>query len=417
MLERVMIIAGESSGELYGSLLAEALKSRNPNLKVSGVGGERMASAGVELISTIASSFGLVEAIKTFGKIRKTFRKVLAAFISFAPQVVVLIDYPDFNIPLAREARKRNIKVLYYVSPQVWAWRAKRVATIGKLVDMMAVILPFESDLYRGTGLRCEFVGHPVMDEITELGDTLLNSTELSKVSPSLTGSVKAALGLDPDRPVMVLMPGSRPHEVRKLMPVMAEVAVAVKDRFPEYQFVLPVAPNLLPDTETSMHGDAAPRPHFGAFDHPILGSPDFHCLRGGQSVRALMAADIAVIASGTATLQAALLGVPMVVVYKLSPFTYFAAKRIVKVKHVSLANILLDKSVRDDSGLRITELLQREANSENVMKELSRLLEYKAYRNEMISQMEKVRALFLNRGASLRVAEMVEQLSMAVTA
>ncbi|MBF0558108.1 MAG: lipid-A-disaccharide synthase, partial [Nitrospirae bacterium] len=341
------------------------------------------------------SSFGLVEAIKTFGKIRKTFRKVLAAFSSFAPQVLVLIDYPDFNIPLAREARKRNIKVLYYVSPQVWAWRAKRVATIGKLVDMMAVILPFERDLYSGTGLRCEFVGHPVMDEMAEAG------AKSGSVEP---GPAKAALGLDPDRPVMVLMPGSRPHEVRKLMPVMAEVAAAMKDRFPEYQFVLPVAPNL------------APRANFDAFGLPIFGSADFHCLRGEQSVRALMAADIAVIASGTATLQAALLGVPMVVVYKLSSFTYFAAKRIVKVKHVSLANILLDKSVRDDSGLRIMELLQRDANSENVIKELVRLLEDKSYRDEMILQMERVRALFPSRGASLRVAEMVEQLSMAVT-
>ena len=164
-----MIIAGESSGELYGSLLAGALKSRNPNLKISGVGREKMASAGVELISTIASSFGLVEAIRTFGKIKKTFRRILSAFISLAPQVVVLIDYPDFNIPLAREARKLNIKVLYYVSPQVWAWRMKRVVTISKLVDAMAVILPFEVDLYRDTGLPCEFVGHPAMDEIADL--------------------------------------------------------------------------------------------------------------------------------------------------------------------------------------------------------------------------------------------------------
>jgi lipid-A-disaccharide synthase len=412
MLERVMIIAGESSGELYGSLLAGALKSRNPNLKVSGVGGERMASAGVELISTIASSFGLVEAIKTFGKIKKTFRNILAAFSSFAPQVVVLIDYPDFNIPLAREARKRNIKVLYYVSPQVWAWRTKRTATIGKLVDTMAVILPFEVDLYRSTGLPCEFVGHPVMDEIDEV-----------KRDSVAAGSVKAGLGLQPDRPVMVLMPGSRPHEVQKLLPVIADVAFAVKERFPEYQFVLPVAPNLFPVTQTRRHGDtetkqnelqfprvpASPRL---SFDHPIFQSPDFHFVTGEQSVKALMAADLAVIASGTATLQAALLGVPMVVVYKLSRLTFFAARLIVKVKHVSLANILLDKSVRDDTGLRITELLQRDANKDNIMKELTRLLDNQAYRNEMISQMEKVRALFVNRSASLRVAEIVEQLA-----
>ena len=379
-----MIIAGESSGELYGSLLAGALKSRNPNLKISGVGGERMASAGVELISTIASSFGLVEAIRTFGKIKKTFRRILSAFISFAPQVVVLIDYPDFNIPLAREARKLNIKVLYYVSPQVWAWRMKRVVTIAKLVDAIAVILPFEVDLYRGTGLPCEFVGHPAMDEIADL-----------KIGTHL---FKSELGLHPDRPVMVLMPGSRPHEVKKLLPVMADVAVAVKERFPEYQFVLPVAPNLSSD----MLSAALNRSKVFA-DHSL------HIT--DNAIKALMAADIAVIASGTATLQAALLGVPMVVVYKLSPFTYFAGRLIVKVNHVSLANILLEKSVRDDTGLRITELLQGYANKENIMKELARLWGDQGYRNDMISQMKKVSALFLNRSASQRVAEMVEGL------
>lgn len=402
MLERVMIIAGESSGELYGSLLAKALKARNPNIKISGVGGERMASAGVELISPIASSFGLVEAVKTFGRIRKTFRKILDAFSSFAPQAVVLIDYPDFNIPLAREAGNRNIKVLYYVSPQVWAWRTKRVATIAKLVDRMAVILPFEVDLYRGTGLPCEFVGHPAMDEIAGAG---------AGPGSVPAGSVKAALGLQPDRPVMVLMPGSRPHEVQKLLPVMAAAAAAVKERYPEYQFVLPVAPNLSPDTTGRRSAAAPPQPGFGDFDHPIFRSPDFHFIAGDRSVRALMAADLALIASGTATLQAALSGVPMVVVYKLSYFTYFAARLIVKVKHVSLANILLDKSVRDDSGLRITELLQGDANKDNITKELWRLLDDRVYRDGMILQMGKVRELFLDRSASLRVAEMVEEL------
>ena len=388
MLERIMIIAGESSGELYGALLAKALRSRNPGLRIAGVGGERMESAGVELISVIASSFGLIEAIRTFGKIRKTFKKIVAALTSFAPQVVVLIDYPDFNIPIAREAKKRGIKVLYYVSPQVWAWRIKRVATIGKLVDAMAVILPFEAGLYRSTGIPCEFVGHPVMDEIS-----------------GVTGnpdSIKAELGLHPDRPVMALMPGSRPHEVQKLLPVMVEAAAAMKERFPRYQFVMPVAPNLSSEALSVMTNELK------EFDLQSLVITD-------QAVKALLSADIALIASGTATLQAALLGVPMVVLYKLSPFTYFVGKLVVKVRHVSLVNILLDKSVRDDSGLRIRELLQGAANKKNIMEELAHLLDSQEYKNAMISQMEKVRAFFLNRNASLRVAEMVEQIASGV--
>ena len=384
MLERIMIIAGESSGELYGALLAKALRSRNPGLRIAGVGGERMESAGVELISVIASSFGLIEAIKTFGKIKKTFKKIVAALTSFAPQVVVLIDYPDFNIPVAREAKKRGIKVLYYVSPQVWAWRTKRVATISKLVDAMAVILPFEADLYRGTGIPCEFVGHPVMDEIAGVAGN--------------SNSIKAELGLHPDRPVMALMPGSRPHEVQKLLPVMAEAAAAMKERFPGYQFVVPVAPNLSTEALSVISDELK------EFDLHSLVITD-------HAVKALLSADIALIASGTATLQAALLGVPMVVLYKLSPFTYFVGKLVVKVSHVSLVNILLDKSVRDSSGPRIRELLQGAANKENIMEELARLSESQEYKDAMISQMEKVRAFFLNRNASLRVAEMVESM------
>ncbi len=380
-----MIIAGESSGELYGALLAKMLLSRNPGLRISGVGGERMESAGVELISVISSSFGLIEAIRTFGKIKKTFKKIVAALTSFAPQVVVLIDYPDFNIPVAREAKRRGIKVLYYVSPQVWAWRIGRVATIGKLVDAMAVILPFEAELYRSTGIPCEFVGHPVMDEIAGVAGN--------------SDSIKAELGLQPDRPVMALMPGSRPHEVQKLLPLMAAAAAAMKERSPEYQFVMPVAPNLGTEALSVMTNELK------EFDPHSLVITD-------QAVKALLSADIALIASGTATLQAALLGVPMVVLYKLSAFTYFVGKLVVKVNYVSLANILLDKSVRDDSGLRIRELLQGAANKKNIMEELVHLSDSQEYRNAMISQMEKVRAFFLNRNASLRVAEMVEQLS-----
>ncbi len=385
MLERIMIIAGESSGELYGALLAKALLSRNAGLRIAGVGGERMESAGVELISVIASSFGIIEAIRTFGKIKKTFNKIVAALTSFAPQVVVLIDYPDFNISVAREAKKLGIKVLYYVSPQVWAWRIKRVETIGKLVDAMAVILPFEADLYRSTGIPCEFVGHPVMDEIAGVTGN--------------SDSIKAELGLHPDAPVMVLMPGSRPHEVQKLLPVMAEAAAAMRERSPGYQFVMPVAPNLSAEVLSVINAELK------KFDLHSLVITD-------HAVEALRSADIALIASGTATLQAALLGVPMVVLYKLSPFTYFVGKLVVKVRYVSLANILLDKSVRDDSGLRIRELLQGAANKRNIMEELARLSDSREYKNAMISQMEKVRELFLNRKASLRVAEMVEELN-----
>ncbi len=154
-LERLMIVAGESSGELYGAFLAKSLRALLPEIRISGIGGDRMAAAGVELITRISSTFGLVEAIRTYRNIRHTFRQAVEKLSTFQPQVLVLIDYPDFNLKLAAEAKKKGVKIFYYVSPQVWAWRRGRIYTISKLVDKMAVILPFEEELYVETGLAC----------------------------------------------------------------------------------------------------------------------------------------------------------------------------------------------------------------------------------------------------------------------
>ncbi len=394
MLERLMIVSGESSGELYGALLAKTLKDRNPEVSIIGVGGERMQSSGVNLISMISSSFGITEAIKTYSEIKGTFKKVVSALKSFNPQVIVLIDYPDFNMKVAREAKKLGIKVLYYVSPQVWAWRKGRVNTIGKLVDKMAVILPFEEEIYRNADIPCEFVGHPVLDEIREV----INGSGF-RIQDIETEELKAAvrkeLGLIPDRPVMTLMPGSRAHEIKRLLPVMSDVIRKMEERYPNYQFVMPIAPNLSHDALSLMN--------------ELEKNTDHELRFRRHAIKTLIASDIAVIASGTSALQAALVGVPMVVVYKLSPLTYFIGRLIVKVKHISLVNILLDYI--DGQGLRVKELLQKDANIENIVEELSRIITDSNYRNEMVSQMTKVRELFIDREASLRVASIVEEL------
>lgn len=394
MLKGVMIVSGESSGELYGALLAKTLKDRNPEITIIGVGGDRMQAAGVNLISTISSSFGITEAIKTYSEIKRTFKKVVSALKSFNPQVVVLIDYPDFNMKVAREAKKLGIKVLYYVSPQVWAWRKGRVNTLGKLVDKMAVILPFEEEIYRNADIPCEFVGHPVLDEIREV----INGSGF-RIQDIETEELKAAvrkeLGLIPDRPVITLMPGSRAHEIKRLLPVMSDVIREMEERYPGYQFVMPIAPNLSHDALSLMNELEKNTNHALRFTH--------------HAIKTLIASDIAVIASGTSALQAALVGVPMVVVYKLSPLTYFIGRLIVKVKHISLVNILLD--YMDGQGLRIKELLQKDANIENIIEELSRIITDSNYRNEMVSQMRKVRKLFLDREASSRAAGIVKEL------
>lgn len=398
MLERVMIITGESSGELYGSFLAAALKERNPGIRLCGVGGERMRAAGVELFAGIAGVFGIVEAVGAYRRVRETFRRVCAALRSFQPQVLVLIDYPDFNMRVAREAKREGIRVLYYVSPQVWAWRRKRVRVLRDLVDRMAVLFPFEERLYTEAGVPCAFVGHPVMDEIEEriraagyaTGD--IGTQEIRK-------AFRKGQGMDPERPVVVLMPGSRPHETGKLLPVMAGVAAEIGKRFPGCQVAVPVAPNLDRAAESAM------RDGLEKVGHPAL-------FFTTDTVGTLLAADAAVIASGTSTLQAALLGVPLVVVYKLSPLTYFIGKLLVQVRHISLVNILLDKSAAGDSGLRIRELLQGDADEGHVMEELGRIIGNVSFREEMLTQLEKVRRLFLGKKASLRTAEMVEELA-----
>jgi lipid-A-disaccharide synthase len=402
MLKRVMIISGESSGELYGSLLAKTLKIRNPSIEITGVGGEMMESVGVKLISRISSAFGTVEAIKKYNEIRNTFKSIISVLKSFAPQVLILIDYPDFNIRVAKEAKKLGIKILYYVSPQIWAWRKGRIKVIGRLVDMMAVILPFEEEIYRQTGIPCEFVGHPVVDEIREVLKELgVRSSELgvqNLITNDLKVKVKGELGLIVDKPVMTLMPGSRTHEIKKLLPVMLEVMEEMKVRHPDYQFVIPVAPNLSHDALSIINELEKNTHHALHFTH--------------HAIKALMSADLAVIASGTSTLQAALLGIPMTVVYKLSPLTYCIGKLIVKVKHIALVNVILDNSLKNSDGIRVRELLQKDVCKENIMNEISRIINDMGYRNNMLSQFQKVREFFLDKNASLRVAEIAEEMA-----
>lgn len=391
-LERLMIVAGESSGELYGAFLATGIRALLPDVRITGIGGDRMAAAGVELITRISSTFGLVEAIRTYRKIRHTFRKAVETLSSFQPQVLVLIDYPDFNLKLAAEAKKKGVKVFYYVSPQVWAWRRGRIYTISKLVDKMAVILPFEEELYKETGLSCEFVGHPVMDEIRQMvGQEGFGLEDVG--SDDLKKRMKQKLGLDPAKPLLTLMPGSRRHEISRLLPMLSKVVSEMQRKHPEYQYVVPVAPNI---DKTLFDGAALPE----------------SCrLVQQSSIEALAASDAAVIASGTSTLQAALLGAPMVVVYKLSAFTYFVGKLLVKVKYIGLVNLLLEKSVEGETGLRILELLQDEASVENVLAELSKIIDKRAYRDEMLAQLDGVRKLYAGRRASERVADMVTEL------
>jgi lipid-A-disaccharide synthase len=388
----IMIITGESSGELYGSLLARALKKRLPDLHITGVGGERMKEAGVELISGISDAFGIVEAVSALNKIRDAFNSSIQALKKSNPEVLVLIDYPDFNLKVAKTAKQLGIKILYYVSPQVWAWRKGRVKKIAGLVDRMAVILPFEEKYYGNAGVKCEFVGHPILEEIEGMLQTTTADAELRT-------NLKSALGFDPGRPLLSLLPGSRPSELNRHLPLMTEVIGQFR-RDPEissgedYQFCMPLAPN----TDEERYGVQLDK----LKQQGII-------VKKGETVKVLAASDMAVVTSGTATLQAAFLEVPMVVVYKISPMTYNIGKRIIKVKYITLANILSGREV-------VKELIQKRANPEEILKELKRIMFDTAYKDEMLKSYRKVKAPFAGKKASDRVAEVVMEMAGVTT-
>lgn len=371
MSKTALIVAGESSGELYGSLLAASLKGLWPDARVLGVGGEKMKRAGVEVVSGIAGAFGLTEAVSSYRSLRETFKKALDVLESERPDVAVLIDYPEFNLRLAKHARRLGIPVLYYVSPQVWAWRKGRVKAIARLVRRMAVILPFEEKIYRDAGLDCQFVGHPATDEMKGL--------------PPDSAGARALLGLEPSRPLLALLPGSRNNELKRLLPLMLGVAGRFRREFPQYGFIMPLAPDV---DEERFAGQIRDLREEGVE------------VRKENALLALLASDAAVIASGTATLQAALLGVPTVVVYRVFPLTYFIGRRVLDVKYITLANLLLDREA-------LPELIQGRATPEETVRELKGVLLDRGRREEMLRDLRSVRALFADRSPSRRVALM----------
>lgn len=394
----VMIIAGESSGELYGSLLAKELIKKSDNIQLTGIGGERMKETGVELISSISDAFGLTEALKSFKKLKRAYNNSLSTIKTRKPDVLVLIDYPDFNLKLAKEAKKLGIKILYYVSPQVWAWRRGRVRKIAEIVDMIAVILPFEEKIYKDAGVRCEFVGHPVMEEIEEVSNLYFekNQSLSFSIDAGFRNFFKTSIGARTDSQLIALLPGSRPHELEKLLPLMIDIVKKFKSDTnifskSKFQFCMPLAPNVDENRYSILLDELK--------NEGVL-------ISKGNSVKVLASSDIAVVASGTATLQTALLEVPMIVVYKLSPLTFFLGKKIIRVSHISLVNILSgNKDV-------VKELLQDNANPAEVLKELKRIIFDTTYKNEMLNNLRKIKSLFAGKKPSERVADIVLELA-----
>jgi len=367
-----MLVAGEVSGDLHGAHLVEAIQKIDPEIQFCGVGGESLEKRGMKLLHHVhsLSVVGISEAFRKLRTALKTLRELKEAMEQEKPDLVILIDYPEFNLRLAGIARKKGIPVLYYISPQIWAWRPGRVRSIAKLVRKMVVLFPFEVPLYEAAGVDVEWVGHPLLDIV--------------KPSLSREEALKQ-FGLDPAQKTIALLPGSRAEEVARLLPPLLDSTILLRKKMPELQFIIPLAPGIS-----------------GTNLHPILrDGPVPIRVVNGLSYDVMALSDLIITASGTATLEASILGKPMVIVYKVSSLTYWVARALIRVKHIGLVNLVAGKEI-------VKELIQGEVNPERIAGEALRLLKDPVLYEKTIESMAEVRQSLGERGAASRAARIV---------
>jgi lipid-A-disaccharide synthase len=367
----VLISCGEPSGDLYAGALTRELLALCPGTRVEGFGGDRLRAAGATLVGDYRgiAVTGLVEALRVLPRSYAMYRRLVRAARERRPDVLVVIDFPDFNFRLASAVRALGIPVVYYIAPQLWAWRSGRMKTLRRIADRILVIFPFEPEIYERAGTRANFVGHPLVDlaRATTPREAFLTS-----------------LGLSASRPVLALLPGSRPNEVSQILAPLVEAAGLVGDRLPGLQVVLARAPNL-PD---------------GLFA-PLAASRVPVAVVESQTDDVLAACDAVVTASGTATVQAAIHERPMVIVYRVSPLSYALGRPLVHVDTFGMVNLV--------AGRRIApELIQKDFTAEAVAREALRLLSAGDARDAAIAAMREVRAKLGGEGASRRAAQAV---------
>ena len=376
-LRRVLIVTGEASGDLHGANLIKAAQDMDPQLSFFGVGGEKMDSAGCEIIipSSELAVMGLVEVVRHLPRIWNVFQRLKSILHSEnPPDVLVLIDSPDFNLRLAKQAKKVGIPVLYYVSPQVWAWRRGRVKGISAVVDRLAAIFPFEPEYYRGLPIDARYVGHPLLDE--------------AKLSLP-TVEYRSQYDFDANETVVGLFPGSRSNELKYSFPTIVETAQRILAAHPDVRFMVPLAPGV-------NKGDLQ-----FSFDQAGV---EVTFVRDSIYDTAA-ACDVVLCVSGTVTLQIALVETPMVILYKAAPLTYAVGKHLVSVEHFGLPNIVADKRV-------VQEYVQHEASSETLFAEVDKILTDEEYRTVMKENLSQVKTKMGEPGCSTRVAQMVVELS-----
>jgi len=367
----ILFSAGESSGDQHAASMFLELKKLQPTIKGIGMGGASMLAAGIDVRYDSAgiAVIGAVEVIKHYPEIRRALKMMKQIVSDERPDLLVCVDYKEFNFKLAKYARQQGIKVLFYVSPQVWAWRPGRVKKYGKVIDMMAVIFPFETAYYEAEQVPVRYVGHPSVD----------------KVHPNYSkDEARISFGLDTGNPVVGLLPGSRLGEIRRMLPVMLKAADLIAARMPSVQFILPQASSIRDDILQSYLQQSAVK-------IIVIKNQPYDVM---QCCNAIMTT------SGTATLEIALLTVPMVIAYKLAPLTYWLGRLLVNTPFIGLPNIVAKKLI-------VKELIQHEASPETLSVEILRILLDKTYAREMQQQLQQVKEQLGPGGGSKNMAEL----------
>lgn len=363
----IMIIAGEASGDMHGAKLAHAIKTRSRDVSLVGIGGSAMRAEGVRLIvdADTISVVGITEVLTRLPTIYRAMGTVRKHLTNRKPDLLILIDFPDFNFHVAATAKKLRIPVLYYISPQIWAWRQNRVKRIKRLVDHMAVILPFEAPFYRKHRVPVSFVGHPLLDSIRPAS---------GHPSPET----------DSNGPVIGLVPGSREKEVSTLLPVMLDAARIIKRRIPAARFVVSCAQSV---NESDVHGIVS----------QYASALDIKTVKGAVD-QVFKQSQLLVAASGTVTLEAALHGVPTIIIYKVSPLSYWLGKRLIKVKHIGIVNLIAQKEL-------LPELVQDDASPQAIARTATAMIDDPERLKQMKKELVGIRDLLGGTGASDRVA------------
>ena len=373
MTKRIMISAGEASGDMHAANIVDALRTMDNNLEFYGMGSANLREAKVDLLIDCKdiAVVGLFEVLIHYRKIMRALNMMRDSLRDNPPDLLILVDYQEFNFKLAETAKSLGIKVLFYISPQVWAWRQHRVHKIGKIIDMMAVILPFEEKFYKDANVPVRFVGNPLADE-----------TKPNKDKQSCFSEYE----LEPGKTVIGLFPGSRRGEIQRVLPIQLEAAVKLIKQKPGLQFILPIASTL--DRSIFI-------PHLSKY--PQLNIK----LVKDLPYNVMQCCDSIIIASGTATLEVALMGIPNCITYKISPLSYFILKRMVTIEHIGLVNIVAEKGI-------IREFIQHDAQPQMIADEIIRTLDDEDYRENMISELNMVRDKLGKAGGINNMAELV---------